>query len=75
MDGERAYATEWLMNFRHIIKWQDALIKEICAILNLTRIEGTIIVFCTIIQEKILQVILWSFACFLKGMYLKLWNL
>ena len=29
MDGERAYATEWLVNFRHIIKCQDALIKEI----------------------------------------------
>ena len=27
MDGERAYATEWLVNFRHIIKCQDALIS------------------------------------------------
>lgn len=43
MDGERAYATEWLVNFRHIIKCQDALIKELCDKFLLTKIEGTII--------------------------------
>lgn len=45
MDGERAYATEWLVNFRHIIKCQDALIKELCDKFLLTKIEGTIITF------------------------------
>ncbi len=30
MEHEKTYATEWLVNFRYIIKGQDALIKEIC---------------------------------------------
>lgn len=40
-----SYATEWLVNFRYIIKGQDALIKELCDHFQLTKIEGTIIVF------------------------------
>lgn len=45
MEHEKTYATEWLVNFRYIIKGQDALIKEICDSFQLTRIEGTILVF------------------------------
>lgn len=45
MEDEKTYATEWLVHFRHIIKCQDALIKELCDKFLLTRIEGTIITF------------------------------
>ena len=45
MEDEKIYVTEWLVHFRHIIKCQDALIKELCDKFLLTRIEGTIITF------------------------------